>query len=99
MVGLGRGHPWVLNRVGVDPAESPARFEEGIRMLVEIFISHIENSRGTFWRVSDFKLSPRPPGTPSTLVCCAATTPDSNLRRENRPGLVSPLWAFPRISS
>ena len=40
MVGLGRGHPWVLNRVGVDPAESPARFEEGIRMLVEIFGSN-----------------------------------------------------------
>jgi len=61
MVGLGRGHPWVLNRVGVDPAESPARFEEGIRMLVEIFGStYIENSQGTFWRISDFKLSPSP---------------------------------------
>jgi alkanesulfonate monooxygenase SsuD/methylene tetrahydromethanopterin reductase-like flavin-dependent oxidoreductase (luciferase family) len=37
MVGIGRGHPWVLNRMNVNPAESTARFEEGIRMLVEIF--------------------------------------------------------------
>jgi len=79
MVGLGRGHPWVLNRVGIDPAESPARFEEGIRMLVEIFGStYIENSRGTFWRVSDFKLSPPPIQEPHPpLYVAAATTPDS----------------------
>src|SRR5918999_5793060 len=36
MVGIGRGHPWVLSRLGVNPAQSAARFEEGIRMLVEI---------------------------------------------------------------
>ena len=79
MVGLGRGHPWVLNRVGVDPAESPARFEEGIRMLVEIFGStYIENSQGKFWRVSDFKLSPVPLQEPHPpLYVAAATTPDS----------------------
>jgi alkanesulfonate monooxygenase SsuD/methylene tetrahydromethanopterin reductase-like flavin-dependent oxidoreductase (luciferase family) len=68
MVGLGRGHPWVLNRVGVDPAESRARFEEGIRMLVEIFRSgYLENLQGTFWRVSDFKLSPTPVQEPHHL--------------------------------
>ncbi len=79
MVGLGRGHPWVLNRVGIDPAESPARFEEGIRMLVEIFTSgSIENSQGKFWRVSDFKLSPPPIQEPHPpLYVAAATTPDS----------------------
>jgi alkanesulfonate monooxygenase SsuD/methylene tetrahydromethanopterin reductase-like flavin-dependent oxidoreductase (luciferase family) len=79
MVGLGRGHPWVLNRVGIDPGESPARFEEGIRMLVEIFGStYIENSQGTFWRVKDFKLSPTPLQEPHPpLYVAAATTPDS----------------------
>ena len=79
MIGLGRGHPWVLNRVGIDPAESPDRFEEGIRMLVEIFSSaKIENSQGRFWRVSDFKLSPPPLQEPyPPLYVAAATTPDS----------------------
>ena len=79
MVGLGRGHPWVLNRVGIDPRESPARFEEGIRMLVEIFGStYIENLQGTFWRISDFKLSPPSLQRPHPpLYVAAATTPDS----------------------
>ena len=79
MVGLGRGHPWVLNRIGIDPGESPARFEEGIRMLVEIFGStYIENLQGTFWRINDFKLSPGPVQEPHPpLYVAAATTPDS----------------------
>lgn len=79
MVGLGRGHPWVLNRVGVDPGESKARFEEGIRMLVEIFGgAHIESLQGTFWRVNDFRLSPPPVQQPHPpLYVAAATTPDS----------------------
>ena len=93
MVGLGRGHPWVLNRVGVDPAESPARFVEGIRMLVEIFGSaYIENLPGTFWRLSDFKLSPAPLQEPHPpLYVAAATTPDSAIfAGEIGQGLVQP---------
>jgi alkanesulfonate monooxygenase SsuD/methylene tetrahydromethanopterin reductase-like flavin-dependent oxidoreductase (luciferase family) len=79
MVGLGRGHPWVLNRVGVDPGESTARFEEGIRMLVEIFrCGYIESLQGTYWRLRDFRLSPPPLQEPHPpLYVAAATTPDS----------------------
>jgi alkanesulfonate monooxygenase SsuD/methylene tetrahydromethanopterin reductase-like flavin-dependent oxidoreductase (luciferase family) len=79
MAGLGRGHPWVLNRVGVDPGESTARFEEGIRMLVEIFrCGYIENLQGTYWRLRDFRLSPPPVQEPHPpLYVAAATTPDS----------------------
>ena len=79
MVGLGRGHPWVLNRVGVDIEESRPRFEEGIRMLIEIFQArYIERSIGRFWRVSDFELSPSPVQQPyPPLYVAAATTPDS----------------------
>jgi len=95
MVGLGRGHPWVLNRVGVDPAESPARFEEGIRMLVEIFGStYIENSQGTFWRISDFKLSPSPLQEPHpALYVAAATTSDSAIFA----GKLARVWSSPAI--
>jgi alkanesulfonate monooxygenase SsuD/methylene tetrahydromethanopterin reductase-like flavin-dependent oxidoreductase (luciferase family) len=79
MVGIGRGHPWVLNRVGVNPAESTARFEESIRMLVEIFKSnYIESLEGEFWRIKDFKLSPPPVQEPHPpIYTAAATTPDS----------------------
>jgi alkanesulfonate monooxygenase SsuD/methylene tetrahydromethanopterin reductase-like flavin-dependent oxidoreductase (luciferase family) len=79
MVGIGRGHPWVLNRVGVNPGESTARFEEGIRLLVEIFQSeYIENLDGNFWQIKDFQLSPPPVQQPHPpIYIAAATTPDS----------------------
>jgi alkanesulfonate monooxygenase SsuD/methylene tetrahydromethanopterin reductase-like flavin-dependent oxidoreductase (luciferase family) len=79
MVGIGRGHPWVLNRIGVNPGESTARFEESIRMLVEIFKSdYIEQLDGKFWQIKDFKLSPPPVQQPHPpIYTAAATTPDS----------------------
>ena len=93
MVGIGRGHPWVLNRMNVDPAESTARFEEGIRMLVEIFKGeYIEKFDGKFWQIRDFKLSPPPVQTPHPpIYTAAATTPDSARFAGNvGQGLVQP---------
>jgi alkanesulfonate monooxygenase SsuD/methylene tetrahydromethanopterin reductase-like flavin-dependent oxidoreductase (luciferase family) len=81
MVGLGRGHPWVLNRVGVPAGESAPRFEEGIQMLLDIFKGgYIEKRTGAFWRLSDFELSPKPVQQPHPpLYIAAATTPESAL--------------------
>ena len=73
MVGIGRGHPWVINRLGVNPTESAARFEEGIRMLVEIFKGeYIENLDGEFWQLRDFKLSPMPVQRPHPPIYITA---------------------------
>lgn len=79
MVGIGRGHPWVLNRVGLHAGESAARFEEGIRMLCECFTSqYIESLDGKFWQIRDFKLSPPPVQAPHPpIYTAAATTPES----------------------
>ncbi len=79
MIGIGRGHPWVIGRLGVNPAESTARFEEGIRMLVKIFKGeYIEKLDGEFWQIRDFKLSPEPVQRPHPpIYTAAATTPES----------------------
>ncbi len=93
MVGLGRGHPWVLNRVGVDAAESQPRFQEGIRMLIEILQGrYIEKSVGRFWRFNDFELSPSAVQRPyPPLYVAASTTPDSAAFAGNvGQGLVQP---------
>lgn len=93
MVGIGRGHPWVLNRVGINPAESAARFEAGIRMIVEIFKSeYIENLDGEFWQLRDFKLSPIPVQQPHPpIYTAAATTPASaSFAGKIGQGLVQP---------
>jgi alkanesulfonate monooxygenase SsuD/methylene tetrahydromethanopterin reductase-like flavin-dependent oxidoreductase (luciferase family) len=93
MVGIGRGHPWVINRMNVDPAEAAARFEEGIRMLVEIFKGeYIEKLDGKFWQIRDFKLSPPPVQAPHPpIYTAAATTPDSaSFAGKVGQGLVQP---------
>ncbi len=93
MVGIGRGHPWVINRLGVNPAESTARFEEGIRMLVEIFQGeYIEKLDGKFWQLRDFKLSPVPVQQPHPpIYTAAATTPESaSFAGQIGQGLVQP---------
>lgn len=79
MVGIGRGHPWVLNRVGVNAGESTARFEEGVRLLCAVFEStYIEHLDGEFWQIRDFKLSPPPVQEPHPpIYTAAATTPES----------------------
>jgi alkanesulfonate monooxygenase SsuD/methylene tetrahydromethanopterin reductase-like flavin-dependent oxidoreductase (luciferase family) len=93
MLGIGRGHPWVINRMNVSPAESSARFEEGIRMLVEIFKGeYIEKLDGKFWQIRDFKLSPPPVQEPHPpIYTAAATTPDSaSFAGKVGQGLVQP---------
>ena len=93
MLGIGRGHPWVINRMNVDPAESSARFEEGIGMLVECFKGdYIEKLDGKFWQIRDFKLSPPPVQEPHPpIYTAAATTPDSaSFAGKVGQGLVQP---------
>lgn len=93
MVGVGRGHPWVINRLGIDATESAARFEEGIRMLVEIFKGeYIEKLDGEFWQIRDFKLSPVPVQQPfPPIYTAAATTPASaSFAGKIGQGLVQP---------
>jgi alkanesulfonate monooxygenase SsuD/methylene tetrahydromethanopterin reductase-like flavin-dependent oxidoreductase (luciferase family) len=65
--------------MNVNPAESSARFEEGIGMLVECFKGdYIEKLDGKFWQIRDFKLSPPPVQEPHPpIYTAAATTPDS----------------------
>ena len=93
MLGIGRGHPWVLNRLGLSPAESTARFEESLRMLVEIFkCDYIDSLEGQFWQIRDFKLSPPPLQQPHPPVyTAAATTPESAIfAGKIAQGLVQP---------
>jgi alkanesulfonate monooxygenase SsuD/methylene tetrahydromethanopterin reductase-like flavin-dependent oxidoreductase (luciferase family) len=74
-IGLGRGHPWVLPRVGVEIEESRPRFEEGIRALIQIFESgYVEKFEGRFWRFSDFAVSPRPVQKPHPPLYVAVST-------------------------
>jgi alkanesulfonate monooxygenase SsuD/methylene tetrahydromethanopterin reductase-like flavin-dependent oxidoreductase (luciferase family) len=79
--------------MNVNPAESAPRFEEGIRMLVEIFKGdYIDKLDGKYWQVRDFKLSPPPVQQPHPpIYTAAATTPESaSFAGQVGQGLVQP---------
>ena len=90
MLGLGRGHPWVIGRMNVDAATSSARFEEGIRMLVEIFKGELY--RKTRRRVlADPRLQTEPAADPAAPSADLHRRGDDagqrDLCRQSRPGI------------
>jgi alkanesulfonate monooxygenase SsuD/methylene tetrahydromethanopterin reductase-like flavin-dependent oxidoreductase (luciferase family) len=90
-LGLGRGHPWLYPRLGLDPEESRPRFEEGMDLLLRIFESErVERFDGRFWQLSRFALSPRPVQKPHPPIFIAAIpgSPSSRLATEKGLGII-----------
>ena len=58
--GIGRGHPWVLLSAGVPLEESRARFEEVLAILEQAWTEPRVNYEGTFYRIRDQVVVPRP---------------------------------------
>ncbi|MBF6569316.1 MAG: LLM class flavin-dependent oxidoreductase [Candidatus Binataceae bacterium] len=61
MIGIGRGHPWLYERLGLDQNESKARASEFCSMVRTILDApHARHTiGGTFWRMHDFELLPQ----------------------------------------
>jgi len=61
MLGVGRGHPWLYDRLGMKQDESRARMREFLQMTRKILDD--PNGRhtisGNFWTVEDFELLPQ----------------------------------------
>jgi alkanesulfonate monooxygenase SsuD/methylene tetrahydromethanopterin reductase-like flavin-dependent oxidoreductase (luciferase family) len=90
-LGLGRGHPWLYPRLGLDPEESRQKFEEGMELLLRIFDSEIvESFKGRFWNLERFQLSPRPLQRPRPPIFVAAIpgSPSSQFAIEHGLGII-----------
>lgn len=61
MIGIGRGHPWLYERLGFDQNESKARAAEFCRMVRTILDAPAGRHTldGKFWRIHDFELVPQ----------------------------------------
>jgi alkanesulfonate monooxygenase SsuD/methylene tetrahydromethanopterin reductase-like flavin-dependent oxidoreductase (luciferase family) len=61
MIGIGRGHPWLYERLGFDQNESKARTAEFCRMTRTILDAPKGRHTldGRFWRMQDFELLPQ----------------------------------------
>lgn len=89
-LGLGRGHPWLYPRLGLDPEESRPRFEEGMDLLLRIFRSEVvEPYQGKFFSLGRFNLSPRPLQRPHPPIFVAAIpgSPSSKFATERGFGI------------
>jgi alkanesulfonate monooxygenase SsuD/methylene tetrahydromethanopterin reductase-like flavin-dependent oxidoreductase (luciferase family) len=90
-LGLGRGHPWLYPRLGLDPEESRPKFEEGMELLLRIFDSDVvEGFRGRFWSLERFALTPRPLQQPRPPIFIAAIpgSPSSQFAIEKGLGII-----------
>ena len=61
MLGLGRGHPWLYSRLGLDQSESRERMREYCAMTKVLLDAPGERHTfaGKFWQLEDFELMPQ----------------------------------------
>jgi alkanesulfonate monooxygenase SsuD/methylene tetrahydromethanopterin reductase-like flavin-dependent oxidoreductase (luciferase family) len=81
-IGVGRGFQWTeFNGFGLDLADSTARYEEALDVLLKAWrepgrFSH----EGRFWRYNDISVEPRPVQSPHPPVWVAAGSTESAAR-------------------
>ena len=61
MLGIGRGHPWLYDRLGMKQSESRGRLKEFLEMASAILDDPEgrHTHQGEFWAMQDFQLLPR----------------------------------------
>ena len=79
MIGIGRGHPWLYERLGFDQNESKARAAEFCRMLKTVLDApaHRHTLNGKFWRMHDFELVPQFVQKPPQVFFAVSISPSS----------------------
>ena len=95
MLGVGRGHPWLYDRLGMKQDESRARMREFLQMTRKILDD--PNGRhtisGNFWTVEDFELLPQfVQKSPPVYVAVIGGPPSALEAAENRCGLLFPSY-------
>lgn len=95
MLGLGRGHPWLYDRLGFNQGESRARFEEFCAMSQSIL--EAPDSRhdlaGRFWRTQDFQLLPNfVQARPPVFVAQVGGTPAIDIAVKHGFGMLVPSY-------
>jgi len=103
-LGVGRGGNAIHYRgLGVDQAQSRARFEESMGVLQRCLSEERFSFRGAFYDLEDVSLSPRPLQRPHPLLRVAANSPET-AKWAGRAGLpimfatnINPLPRLPQL--
>jgi alkanesulfonate monooxygenase SsuD/methylene tetrahydromethanopterin reductase-like flavin-dependent oxidoreductase (luciferase family) len=83
--GAGRGFdPWEFRAFDVDVAESAARFQEAVEIVLAAWTNEKLTYHGQFWNYDDVELLPKPMQQPHPPTWVAATSPDALQRAASR---------------
>jgi alkanesulfonate monooxygenase SsuD/methylene tetrahydromethanopterin reductase-like flavin-dependent oxidoreductase (luciferase family) len=78
MMGVGRGGALVEHqRMGVEPAEAPARYHEAFAVLVEAFDKDVVNFDGKFFHFHDYLVQQKPVQRPHPPIWYGAPNPEA----------------------
>jgi alkanesulfonate monooxygenase SsuD/methylene tetrahydromethanopterin reductase-like flavin-dependent oxidoreductase (luciferase family) len=95
MIGIGRGHPWLYERLGYDQSESRERMAEfctTTRRLLDGQDERLQIS-GKFWSVRDFELLPRfVQDDPPVYMAYVSGPPSIEIAVQSRFGLIIPSY-------
>jgi len=95
MLGIGRGHPWLYDRLGMKQDESRARMREFLQMTRKILDDPKgrHSISGNFWTMEDFELLPQfVQKSPPVYVAVIGGPPSALEAAENRCGLLFPSY-------
>src|SRR5262249_35199384 len=85
--GIGRsGSPRAYDALGIPYAESQARFEESLRIILEAWKGEPFSYDGNFYRIKNATVGPRPYQRPHPPLRMAANSRETRLRRSHREG-------------
>lgn len=95
MIGIGRGHPWLYERLGYDQAESRERMAEFGATLRRLLDGQDERLRvdGKYWSVRDFELLPRfVQDDPPVYMAYVSGPPSIEIAVQSHFGLIIPSY-------
>ena len=72
--GVGRGHAWLYHGLGIPIAESKARYEEALAILLHAWTAGRFSYQGQFWQIHNAQVVPRPLQQPHPPLLMGGTS-------------------------
>jgi len=95
MIGIGRGHPWLYERLGFEQNESKERaaeFSRAVRTILDAPAGR-HTIEGRFWQLRDFELLPQFVQKPPQVFFAVSVSPSSVLEAvAHRFGILIPAY-------
>lgn len=94
IIGFGRGHPWLYDRLGFDQEQSKARAREFSMMLRQVLDAQDQRHsyKGEFWSMEDFELLPQFREVPEVYFAVSISPSSAVEAAEHGFGMLIPSY-------